>query len=477
MSLKKQAIKGTIWAYIQQFSTQIFTFIITIILARLISPEEFGLIGMITIFIALGTAFFDGGLINSLIVNDAIDEQDYSTVFFFNIFIAITIFFVLFFTSPYIAAFYDKPILTSLIRVYSLVFIFNSLGTIQNVILTKEMNFKKITFINLPALIISSILSIIMAYKGFGVWSLVFSYVLNSFFSSLFLWIIVKWKPMFIFNLVAFKIHFNFGYKLMLSNVLDIVYRNSYNVIIGKYFSAFQVGLYTNANSLIMLPIGNISGAINRVALPMFSVIKDDNKKLKEAYKRIIELVFFIVLPIMMLIFVLAEEIILFFFTEKWLNMTEILRILSLSAIFYPIHYYNLLILQIKGKTGSYLKLEVIKKIIQTIIIIFSVFFGFKALLWGQVIFSVLALFVNTFYTSSILKYSMINQIIDVTPLFIITALIGVLCFYLNYSFDLNSIFLIILLFSSFGISMYFCVTYFFKISSFFELKKILKYK
>ena len=183
MSLKKQAIKGTIWAYIQQFSTQIFTFIITIILARLISPEEFGLIGMITIFIALGTAFFDGGLINSLIVNDAIDEQDYSTVFFFNIFIAITIFFVLFFTSPFIAAFYDKPILTSLIRVYSLVFIFNSLGTIQNVILTKEMNFKKITFINLPALIISSILSIIMAYKGFGVWSLVFSYVLNSFFS------------------------------------------------------------------------------------------------------------------------------------------------------------------------------------------------------------------------------------------------------------------------------------------------------
>lgn len=475
MSLKQQASAGMLWTYSQQFGGQMVSFLVSVILARVLIPEEFGLIGMLTIFIGIGTVLFEGGLTSSLIRTSEVGSEDYSTVFYFNLGCSFFVYAVLFAIAPYIAKFYAQPQLTSIVRIYSLTFIVAAFGTVQNTILTRELKFKKQALVTLPALLIGSVMGITMAYLGFGVWSLVYSALANTFFVSLFLWLSSAWYPTVTFNKSKFHQHFHYGYKLTLSGILDILFTNLYQIIIGKFYSPSQVGYYTRANSLMMLPVGNISGALNRVIFPIFSKIQDDIPKLKSAYKKVMLLVLFVVAPIIVLMGILAKPLVIFLFTEKWLSMVPIFQIICLSGILYPIHLYNLIILQVKGRSDLFLKLEILKKILIAIILLLSIYFGFYGLLWGQLISSILALYINTHYAGKILNYGVLTQLRDLTPIFVFSAIMGIIVFFLNNTLLGYSNFLQLLISGLAGVTTYMILALLFKFESINDINNLIK--
>ena len=475
MSLKKKALKGFSWTFFQLFSNQLFSFFVSIILARLLLPEEFGLIGMLTIFIALSETLINSGLSYSLIRSENLDDEDYSTVFFFNLLVSLIIYIIIFFLAPYIASFYNQEILTMLIRVYSITFIINAFSTVQTTRLTKIMDFKTQMKVSIPSLVIGSSIGIYMAYNGFGVWSLVWNIIIQSLLSSIQLWYWTNWKPTFVFNIEKFKYHFNFGFKLMLSSVLDVVFKNSYAIIIGKYYTASDVGYYNRADSFQMLPVKSLSMVISKVTFPLFSEIQNDNIKLKNIYKKIMQMVIFISTPCLVLMSVLAEPLFTFVFTEKWLPSVPYFQILCLTGLLYPLHSYNLQILNVKGRSDLFLKLEILKKIILAFIIIISFNFGIYGLLYGSVISSIICFFINSHYSGEFLNYSSFSQIKDLFPIIIIGFLTGFLVHYIDqvlinyFLFD----FLRLLLGGFTGLIIYLTLSYFFKISSLFELKNI----
>ncbi|MCU7618713.1 lipopolysaccharide biosynthesis protein [Chryseobacterium sp. PBS4-4] len=475
MSLKNQVLNGAIWTYGQQFGTQAIQFGVSIILARLITPSDFGLIGMITIFIGLGSAVYEGGLTNSLIRSATLEEDDYSTVFIFNVLISVFVYLIIFFSAPYIADFYKQPILKNIIRIYSLSFIINSFSAVHNTRLIKAMQFKKIAIISLPSLIVYSVIAVFMAYNNFGVWSLVFSFIASSTLSTISLWYFTDWRPKLIFNKLKFTTHFGYGNKLMMSSILDIIFTNLYNIVIGKVYSPKLLGYYTRSNSLMMLPVLNISSTLNKVAFPTFSQMQDDDHRLKSSYKRIMLLVLFLVTPVMVIMMVMAAPLVEFLFTEKWLPIVPIFQILCLTGILYPLHVYNLLILQVKGKSDLYLYLEIAKKILAVLILAISFYFDFYGLLWGQVVASVLCLGINTHYAGKFLNYNLFQQLRDILPIFLVSFLMGLLLYWVDVSFFQAYDDFTRLLFSTIiGVIFYSLLSILFKFSSFQEIKNII---
>jgi len=376
--------------------------------------------------------------------------------------------------APFIANFYNQPTLNSLIRVYGLTFIISAFGTVQNTILTRELKFKKQALITFPALFIGGIVAIAMAYKNFGVWSLAGLAITNAFFTSLFLWLSSKWHPVFVFNKKKFHQHFHYGYKLTVSGILDIIFTNIYQIIIGRFYTAALVGYYARANSLMMLPVSNVSGALNRVIFPIFSKVQNDIPLLKTAYKKVMRLVLFVVTPIMVIMGVLAKPIIVILFTEKWLPMVTILQIICASGVLYPIHLYNLIVLQVKGRSDLFLKLEIIKKVIIAIVLAITLFFGFYALLWGQLICSILALFINTHYAGKMLNYSGFSQLRDISPIFIFSVSMGCAMYLINTILINQSNLLQLLICGVLGGIIYLGLAFLFKFESLNDIKNLI---
>jgi len=475
MSLRKQAVNGAVWTYIQQFGTQLISFIVSIILARVLLPEEFGLIGMIAIFMGIGSTLFDGGMTSSLIRSENLEKSDYSTVFVFNLIVSVMVYWIIFFIAPLIADFYKQPLLTQITRVYALSFVFSAFGSVQNTLLTKSMNFKKQTMLTVPALLTGSVVGLVMAYKEFGVWSLVGMTLANTFVFSSILWVTSEWKPSLHFSESKFKKHFHYGYKLTLSGLLDIVFSNIYQIVIGRFFTASIVGYYTRANQLVMMPVANVSTALNKVAFPLFAEIQNNDVRLKSAYKKMMLLVIFIITPVVVVMYVLAEPLTVFLFTDKWLPMVPIFKILCLSGLLYPLHLYNLLILQVKGRSDLYLKLEVVKKILLTVTLFISFSYGLYGLLWGQLLFSIAALIINTYFAGIMINYPVQQQIMDIIPLFVLAGCIGIIIYIIDGFFLSNAANLIRLIIGSIsGFLLYVGLSYLFKFDSLFEIKNII---
>lgn len=478
MSLKKQALSGVVWSYTQQFGTQLISFAVSIILARILLPEEFGLIGMIAIFMGIGMTLFDGGMTSSLIRSNNLDDSDYSTVFIFNLVVSLGVYTIIFLSAPLIADFYKQPVLTDITRIYTLSFVFSAFGSVQNTILTKTMNFKRQALLTIPALLISCLIAVVFAYKGFGVWSLVAMTLSNTFVLSIILWFTSSWKPRFIFSIEKFKKHFNYGYKLTLSGILDIIFTNIYQIIIGKFFNASVVGYYTRANQLMMMPVGNVSTALNKVAFPLFAEIKNDDERLRSVYKRMMLMVLFIINPVVVLMLVLAEPLTTLLFTEKWLPMVPIFKIVCLSGLLYPLHLYNLLILQVKGRSDLFLKLEVLKKILLLVVLFVSFYYGLYGLLWGQLVFSILALFINTYFAGSMINYSTKKQLLDMMPLFLAAGFMGIVVYNLDTYILKNFVDSLRLIVNSFcGVIVYLGLSYLLKFDSLLEIKNLMQKK
>ncbi len=477
MSLKNKAVSGMVWTFAQQFSTQGIGFIISVVLARLLLPAEFGIIGMIAIFMGIGGALVDSGLATSLIRTTNANEEDFSTVFYFNIMGSIIIYSILYITAPFIANFFNQPILKNITRVYGITFIINAFSTIQLTRLTQKMDFKTQMRVSVPSLIGGGVLGIILAYMGFGVWSLVWMRLLQSFLNSLQLWIVTKWKPSLIFNIDKFKYHFKFGYKLLFSALLDTTFTNIYTLIIGKLFLPAQLGFFTRAQSVVRLPVDNISGALNKVTYPLFASIKDDDERLRKVYKQIMQMVTFLIAPTLIIMGVLATPLFRFIFTEKWLPAVPYFQILCISGILYPFHVYNLNILNVKGRSDLFLRLEIIKKVLLILTILVSIPFGMFGLLWGMVVSSVLSLFINTHYSGKFINYNGLQQIKDVLPILFMGTIAGALILGLDIimiNFEAIDIFRIIFGGAA-GILSYWTMAVVFKIQSLQDLKTIIK--
>jgi teichuronic acid exporter len=432
MSLKKQAVSGVFWSSIQLFSTQGIGFIVSIILARLLEPSEFGLIAMLGVFIGLGTALINGGLAQSLIRTQDTDDEDYSTVFFFNLIGSIIIYGIIFIIAPFIATFYNQESLTQILRVYSITFIINAFSTIQITILNKKLDFKTQMKVSIPSIIIGSTVGIAMAMNNYGVWSLVWSAIIQALVSTIQLWYFSKWKPLWVFNLTKFYHHFHFGAKLMISGVLDIIFSNSYTIIIGKFFVPAQVGFYSRADSLQMLPVGNIGSIITKVSFPLFASIQNDDVRLRKVYKSIMQMAIFVIAPTLVFMAILGEPLFRFLFTAKWLPAVPYFQILCINGILYPIHAYNLQILNVKGRSDLFLKLEIIKKILVVLIILLSFRFGIYGLLYGSVITSILCFFINTHYSGKFLNYTAWQQTKDLFPIIILSAIAGIVVYFFD---------------------------------------------
>ena len=429
MSLRNQAISGVKWTALQQISNQIISLVISIILARLLLPEEFGLIGMIAIFIAIGNLMMQSGMTSSIIRSKTLDNDDYTTVFYFNLAIGILMYLLLYISAPLIAGFYNQEILTDIIRVYAFIFILQAFAAVQYAYLNRIMNFKKLMMISVPSLILAGITGIIMALKGYGVWSLVGYKLSQAFFNAVFYWFGSRWRPNGKFDKNKFKIHFDFGYKLSISGLIDTIFKNLYSVIIGKFFPVAQVGFYQRANSLQQLPTQSISMIISKVSYPLFSKIQDDDSRLKNAYKKILKIIVFVLTPVLIILGILATPLFRFLFTEKWLPAVPYFQILLVAGILYPIHAYNLNIVKVKGRSDIFLKLEILKKLIIIGVIFIAIQFGIYGLLYGIVFTSITSFFINTYFSGKLIGYTTMEQIRDIIPYIILSALTGIIVY------------------------------------------------
>lgn len=425
MRFKNQSIAAFFWASGQQIGTLVLNLTVSILLARILDPVEFGIIGMITIFVSLGTALMNGGLTSSLIRTKEPKDVDYSTVFFTNVAFSVIIYILIFFTAPLMAMFFDMPVLVKVVRVYALSIIIFSFSAVQLAKLTKDLRFKKTMTIQLPSVFFGGVVGIIMALKGYGVWSLVTMYLAQASANSLQLWFRSGWRPKLQYSYTSFKQHFGFGFKLSLSAVLESVYANIYNLVIGKYFSAQQLGYYTRSYTLAQIPVYNLQEVLDRVTYPILAKIQDDDEKLKSTYKRIIQSVLLLILPILILGIILAEPLFSFFLTDKWLPAVPYFRMICVAGIFVPLSKNNLNILKIKGKSGLYLRLGIIEKIIITIGIFFMIPFGIKGLLYFQIVSSLGSFLLNAHYSGKLIKYDLVEQIVDVLKITVLVSLTG----------------------------------------------------
>lgn len=418
VSLKQKTVSGLFWSFVDSIANEGIRFIIGIILARILSPHEFGLIGMVTVFIAISQSFIDSGFGNALIRKKECTPEDYSTVFYFNMIIGILFYVVLFLSAPAISLFFNEPGLKAIIQVLGTVLIINSFTIIQSTIRTKRMDFKLQARISVIASIVSGIVAITMALSGFGIWSLVALQISRQALNSIFLWIWNGWKPILVFSKTSLKELFGFGSKLLLSGLIDTLYRNVYNLVIGKYFSATELGFYTRADQFKNLPTQNLYSVIGRVTYPVLSSIQDDIPRLRQSYQKIIRSTMLITFVLMLGLAAVSEPMIISFIGEKWRPSIVYLQMLCFVGMMYPIHALNLNMLQVLGRSDLFLKLEVIKKILVIPVIIAGVFWGIKIMIAGMLINTLIAYYLNSYWSGRFISYSIKEQLMDILPSF-----------------------------------------------------------
>ncbi len=448
-------------------------FVMGLILARLLLPADYGLIGMLAIFLAISQTFIDSGFSTALIQKKDRTETDFSTVFYFNISIAILFYFVLFFSAPWIAKFYNAPLLSDLTKVIAFNIVIGSFSIVQRAKLTIQLDFKTQSKASLLSVFLGGLLGITMAYKGFGVWALVAQSLSRNFLNTLFLWFFAKWSPKLIFSTNSFKGVFSFGSKLLAAGLINTIFRNIYLIVIGKLYSASELGFYTRAKQFQQLPSQNISGIISRVSFPVMSSVQNDNDKLKLMTKKFIRLAVFIVFPLMMGMIVLAEPMIRFILTEKWLPAVPFLQLLAIIGIFNPISVINLNILNVKGRSDLFLKLEIIKKTLVVLNILITFPYGVKIMIIGQIAASSINFLINTYYTGKLINYHTWAQIKDIFPILITSLFMMAGVFFIINLVDQDYLKLIIGLFI--GSLIFFGLAYLGKFDEIKEMKQLFR--
>ena len=416
-SLKNKTKKGLAWSMIERFATQGVQFLFGIILARLLSPDDYGIIAMPLVFLAIAQCIIDSGFSTALIRKPELTEDDLSTAFYFNIGIGILCYAVLFFSSPLIADFYHTPILSSLLKVTALAVLFNPLCAVQQAILTRKIDFKTQAIVSLSGAVVSGIVGLYMAYNGFGVWSLVFQQVGGYVMRTILLWILGKWKPKRKWSWESFHYLWGFGSKMLGSGLLDTIYNNIYPIVIGKYFSAQDLGNYTRAQQFSSLPSSNVTGVLQRVTFPVLSSIQNEDERLAKNYRKILKLSAFLVFPMMLMLSAIANPLVRILLTDKWIGCVILLQIVCFQMMWYPIHAINLNLLTVKGRSDLFFRLEIFKKIMGVCIMFITIPHGIIWMVSGGIVSSMLSLIINTYYTGKLINVGYFKQMGDLLPI------------------------------------------------------------
>ena len=472
-SLKDKTAKGVGWSAIDNVAQMGVTFLVSIVLARLLSPDDYGLLGLITIVTAVCTTLVNGGFTTALIRKKDITEDDYNTAFIVNLALSLLLYAIVYASSPFIADFFKREELVSLTRVSSLGLIAGTLSLVPQTRLTKRIDFKAQTKITLIASVTSGVLGIAMALLGFGVWSLVAQTLSNQVLRTILLWVIDRWIPKFRFSKASFQELFGFGWKIMLSGLLDTVWKELYQVVVGKFYSPATLGQYTRGNQFAQLFSSNLTNVVQRVTYPVLSNIQDDKERMVSAYRRIIKTTMFITAVGMFFLGAISEPLLYCLIGPKWHEAATYLPLICISGSLYPLHAINLNMLQVQGRSDLFLGLEIIKKIIALGPLFIGAFVGIMPMLYTNLLTGIICYFLNSYYTGKFLGYSSWMQIRDVAPSYGVATLVAVSIYFLKYLLVSNWMILPIQLVLGFFILIAVCQQI--RMREFIEIKGIIK--
>jgi O-antigen/teichoic acid export membrane protein len=472
-SLKSKTVKGVFWSAIDRFSALGIQMICTLIIARILTPADFGILGMITVFTAVGLTIIDGGFASAIIRRKDVTPLDYTSVFYFNIFISILLYAIFFIVSPYISKFYDESGLTSICRITFLILPINALGLIQNTILVKRIDFRSLAIISFLSALISGLIGIFLAYYLKSVWALVWQNFLMYFLRTIILWIVGGWYPMLRFSIQPIKQMWNYSINLLAFGLISNITQNLYPLIIGKIYSATQLGLYSQADRLQKLPSTSITDVIQRVCFPVLSEVNDNNERLRDAYRKIIMVAFFIVFPLMMLLIGTADQLIPLLLGNNWMGAIVFFKILCIAGSLYPLHSINLNILNVVGKSKISLYLEITRKSLLAILIFIFMNQGIITFVWMQVVYGVIVLILNVYFCGKEIRYSVFSQLKDLFPTVAISFLALLGCSIVSFHEIIDNRLLTVIIKSLIFITIYWCTNVLFSSQAYMYMKPI----
>lgn len=443
-SLRGKTISGFIWRLAERCGAQGVAFVVSIVLARILCPEDYGTVAIITVFTSILSVFIDSGMSSALIQKKNADDLDFSTVFYFNMFMCIMLYILLFLCSPLISNFYEKPELVALTRVLGLTFIVSGVKGIQRAYVSKHMIFKNFFFATLGGTIISAVVGIMLAYKGYGAWAIVGQSLSNNIIDTIILWITVKWRPKLIFSIKRLKGLFSFGWKLLFSSLLDTVYGQLRSLIIGKVYSSSDLAFFNKARNFPNMIVTNVNTSIDSVLLPSMSIVQDDIEAIKNMTRRSIKTSTYVMAPFLMGLVACGKSIISILLTDKWLPSYPFMVIFCFTFMFYPVHTANLNAIKAMGRSDYFLKLEIIKKIIGLTIIIATFRISVMAMALSGVVASILDQIINSWPNKKLMNYSYLEQLKDILPGILLAVFMGGCVYCVNFLHLSNWITLII---------------------------------
>lgn len=460
----KTVISSMIWKLLERVSSQLVSFVISIVLARILMPDDYGIIAIVLVFISLANVIVDGGLNTALIQKKNADQTDFSTIFWFCLLVAAVLYVILFFGALLVANFYDNEVLVPVLRVLSIVVFFNSFNSIQRAYVSRHMLFRNLFYVNAIALILSGTMGIIMAYMDYGVWALVGQTLSYAIFCCIVMWFTIRWRPNIEFSKERFRALFDFGWKIFLTNFIISIYQDIRSLLIGKFYQPSALAFFDRGKSLPNLIMFNVTTTINTVLLPTFSEEQDNKTRIKQMMRRSIKVSYLFVCPLLIGFLFTAKEIVLVLLTEKWLPCVPFIQIFCIAFILLPIQNINMTAIQSLGFSNITLKLEIYKKIIEAIILVISFLISVYAVAWGMVVYNIICIFINLHPSKKLVGYGVLEQVKDVTPTFIIAIIMGGVVYLISY-LGLNSIVTLVLQ-VVIGASLYFIMCKMIKIDS-----------
>jgi teichuronic acid exporter len=420
-SLKSTATKGIFWSAVDKFAVQFGQFVVSVLLARMLLPEDFGIIGMLAIFITLSQTFIESGLGTGLIQRQDSSDIDFSTVFVFNLGVSSFFYLLLFFAAPFISNFFNQPQLTDLIRVLGLNLFIIAIAIVQRTKLTIAIDFKSIAKSNVVGMVVGGIFGVIAARSGYGVWALVIQTLLGSLATSASLWIFSNWSPSIAFSMKSFKLLFGYGSKLLIAGLYAQILNNVYTICIGKFYLPASLGYYTRAKSFADLSAGTVVSVVQQATFPILAAVQDDKEKLISVYRRLIRMSAFIIIPLMTLIALLAKPIVILLFTEKWVSLIPLLQWMVFARIFFPMSALNMNLLNAIGRSDLFLNVDLSKLPITLLAMLITIPLGVKAMIIGHVVGSALAFLINAYLPGKFYGYGPIQQLKDMLPFLVAT--------------------------------------------------------
>lgn len=425
-------VKSFIWRFAERCGAQVVSFIVSIVLARILVPKDYGTIALVTVFTTILQVFVDSGLGTALIQKKDADDLDFSSVFYFNFSVCLILYVGMFVAAPYIAVFYNDMTLTPIIRVLSLTIVISGVKGIQQAYVSRNMLFKRFFFSTIGGTIFSAFVGIRMAYAGYGVWALVIQQISNNAIDTIILWITVKWRPKKMFSWNRLKVLLSFGWKLLASALLDTGYNNLRNLIIGKLYTSSDLAFYNQGDKFPKLIITNINTSIDSVLLPTLASEQDDRFRIKNMTRRAIKISTYIMAPLMMGLAFCSTNIVSLILTRKWLPCVPFLQIFCITYMFWPIHTANLNAINAMGRSDLFLKLEIIKKIIGMLLLLSTMWFGVMAMTYSLLVSTLTSMIINSWPNKKLLGYSFKEQIKDIIPGILLAIFMGIIVSFVN---------------------------------------------